>query len=90
MIAPPNLRCTIVTNIKTKYVHITSLSDLSRHYGANKKTRIIVGTFHEVEIGPKATALGRHRNCVVTRFELGGGDMKVSTIKIRSVKLHNP
>ena len=36
------------------------------------------------------TALGRHRNFVVAKFDLGGGDMKVSTINIRSIKIHNP
>ena len=43
-----------------------------------------------MEIGPKATALGRRRTFVVARFNLGGGDMKVATINIRSVKLHTP
>ena len=38
----------------------------------------------------KVTALGRRRAFVVTTFDLGGGDMKVDTINIRSVKLHNP
>ena len=38
-------------------------------------------------IGPKATALGRHRNFVVAKFDLCGGDTKVATINIRSVKL---
>ena len=59
-----------------------------RHYGANKKTRILVGTFLEVEIGPKATALGRRRTFVVVKFYLGGGDTKASTINISIVKLH--
>ena len=43
-----------------------------------------------MEIGPKATALGRGRNVIVVNFSLGGGDMKVATIKIKSVKLHTP
>ena len=55
-----------------------------------KKTRILVGTVLEVEIGPKATALGRRRTFVVARFDLSGGAMKVSTINIQSVKLHTP
>ena len=42
-----------------------------------------------MEIGPNATALGRRRNFVVAIFDLGGGDMKVDTINIRSVKIHN-
>ena len=46
-----------------------------RRYIANKKTIIIVGTVLELEIGPKATALGRLRTFVVTRFDLGGGAM---------------
>ena len=39
----------------------------------NKKTRILVGAFLEVEIGPKATALGRRRTFVVAKLDLGGG-----------------
>ena len=71
-------------------MHVASLTKCSRRYGANKKTRILVGTVLEVDIGPKATALGRRRNFVVTKFDLGGGDMKVATINIRTVKLHTP
>ena len=48
-------------DMDTKAMHVTSLADCSRRYGANKKTRILVGTVLEVEIGPKATALGRCR-----------------------------
>ena len=59
-------------------------------YGANKKTIILVGTFLEVGIGTKATALGRCRTSVVANFDFVGGDMKVATINIRSVKLHTP
>ena len=41
-----------------------------------------------MEIGPKATALGRFRTFVLAKLDLGGGDMKVATINIRSVKIH--
>ena len=41
-------------------------------------------------IGTKETALGRRRDFVVARLDLGGGAMKVATINIRSVKLHAP
>ena len=88
--APTDPRCTIGTKIKTKSVHVTSLEDCSRRYGANKKTRIIVGTVLEVEIWPKATALGKCRTFVVARFDLGKGVMKVATINIRSIKIHTP
>ena len=71
-------------------MHFTSLEEWSRHYGANNKTRILVGTVLEVKIGPKETALIRRRTFVVARFYLGGGAMKVDTINIRSVKLHTP
>ena len=43
-----------------------------------------------MEIGPKATALGRRRTFVIAIFDLGGGAMKVATINIRSVKIHTP
>ena len=43
-----------------------------------------------MEIGPKATALGRRSTFVVVKFDPGGGDMKVATINIRSFKLHTP
>ena len=88
VMAPTDPRCTIGTKIKTKAVHVTSMSECLRRYGANKKNIIIIGTVLEVEIGLKATALGRRRTFLVARFDLGGGDMKVATINIRSVKLH--
>ena len=56
----------------------------------NKKTRILVGTVLEVEIGLKATIFGRRSSFVVLIFYFGGGSMKVATINIRSVKLHTP
>ena len=43
-----------------------------------------------MEIGPNATVLDRRRTFVVVRFNLGGGNMKVATINIKSVKLHTP
>ena len=82
--APIDPRCTIGTKIDTKAVHATSLDKCSRRYGANKKIIIIVGTVLEVEIGPKETALGRCRTFFITRFDLGGGAMKVATINIWS------
>ena len=88
--APNNPRCTIGINIETNAMHVTSLAECLRRYGANKKTRILVGTVLEVEIGMKVTSLGRLRTFVVTRFDLGRGATKVATINIRSVKLHTP
>ena len=41
-----------------------------------------------MEIGPKVTTSGRRRNFVAAKLDLGGGDMKVSTINISSVKFH--
>ena len=41
-----------------------------------------------MEIGPQETALGKRRTFVVAKLDLGGGDMKVATTKIRSVNLH--
>ena len=69
-------------------MHVTSLYECSRRYGANKKTRIPVGAVLEVGIGPKETALRRRRTFVVEKFDLGGGDMKVATINIRSFNIH--
>ena len=89
-VAPTDPRCTIGTNINTKAVHVTSLAKCSRRYGANKKIIILVGTVLEVEIGLKANALGRRRTFVVAIFYLGGGDMRVATINIWSVKIHTP
>ena len=87
---PTDPRCTIRTNIYTTDVHVTSLAECSRRYEANKKTRILVGTVLEVEIGLKATVLGRCRTFVVAKFYLGGEDMKIATINIRSVNTHTP
>ena len=64
------------------------MAKLSRIYGSNKKAIILVSTVLEVEIGPKATDLGRISNFVVAKFDLGGGDTKVATSNIRSVKIH--
>ena len=80
--APPDLFCTIGTKIDTKDVLVTSLAKFSRLYQGNKKTRILVGTVLDVEIGPKANTLVRCRDFVVANFNLGGGDMKVATINI--------
>ena len=41
-----------------------------------------------MEIGPKVTTLGRRRNFVVKKIDLGGGEMKLDSISIRSVKIH--
>ena len=87
---PSDPRCTIGTKFETKAMHVTSLAKCLRRYGENNKTIILVGTFLEMEIGPKATALGRRRNFFVARFDLGGGDMNVATINVWSVKLHTP
>ena len=76
--------------IGTKAVYVTSLAKCSRHSGANRKTRILLGTVLKVEIGLNATALVRRRTLVVTKFNLGGGYMKVTTTNIRSVNLHTP
>ena len=62
-------------------MHVTSLDECLRHYRANKKTIIIVGTVFEVEIGTKEITLGRR--------DLGGGDTKVAIFNIRSVKINN-
>ena len=86
--APTDPCCTIGTKMITKAVHFTSLSKCSRSYGVNNKTRIFVGTVLEVEIGTKATTLGRRRAFVVARFNLGKVDMKVATINISILKLH--
>ena len=61
-------------------MHVTSLAELLRTYGANNKTRTLVVTVLEVEIGPKVTALGMCSTFVVARLDLGGGDTKVATI----------
>ena len=43
-VAPTDPHCTIGTKIETMAVHVTSLADLLRCYGANKKTRTLVST----------------------------------------------
>ena len=86
--APTDPHCTIGNNIDTNAMHVTSLEKCSRRYGAKNKTRIIVGTVFEEEIGPKETELGRCRTFIVAKFYLGGGAMKVATINIRSFNIH--
>ena len=68
----PNPFFTIVTKIDTKVVLVNSLSECSRGYRGNKKLRIIIDTVLEVEIGLKATTLGRRRTFVIAKFDLGG------------------
>ena len=74
--APPNLWCTIINRIETKDVFVTSMDECSRSYGANKKTRIIIGTVLEAEIGPKVITPGRRRTFVVEKFDPGGEKWK--------------
>ena len=88
--AQTDIQCTIGTKIETKVMHVPSMAEFSRSYGANKKARIIVGTVLEVEIGLKTTVLGTRRTFVFAQFDLGGVDMMVATINIRSVKIHTP
>ena len=88
--APPDPRCTLGTKIDTKDVPVTSLAKCSRCYGANKKTRIFIGTVCEVEIGPNVNTSSRCRAFVVAKFDLSGVDMKIATINISSVKIHTP
>ena len=38
-----------------------------------------------MEIGPKATVLGRRRTFVVAKLDLGGGNMKVSFVLLLMV-----
>ena len=85
--APPNLCYMIRTNIEANDVLVTSLDECSRRYGLNNKTRIIVGTVLEVEIGPKVATSGRCRTFGVAKFDLGGGYMKATIINISSFKL---
>ena len=54
----------------------------------NKISRILIDNILEVDIGPKVTVLGKRRTFVVSKSNLGGGDMKVATANIRIVKLH--
>ena len=88
--APSDLCCTIGTNVDTKVVLVTSLAECSKRYRDKKKTIIIIGTVLDVEICPKVTTLGRRRNVLIEKIDLGGGNMKVTTINIRSVKIHTP
>ena len=59
-----------------------------RNYRANNKTIILIGTVFEVEIGTKATKLSRRRTYLLSKFDLGGGEMNMVTINISSVKVH--
>ena len=87
--APTNPRCTIVTKIDTKAVHVTSLDKCSKCYRSNKKTIIIDGTVLDVEIGPKVTVLGRRRTFVVARFDLETWRWPPSTFGVSRSTLRN-
>ena len=73
VMVPPDPICTIGTNIDTKDLIVTSLTECSRQYGGNKRTIFLISTVLEVEIGPKATTPGRCRTFFVAKFDLGGG-----------------
>ena len=88
VMALPDPHYTIRTKIFSKAVLVTSLAQCPRRYGANTKTGILVGTVLEVKVGPKEITLGSRRSYVITKPNLGGGDVKLVTINLRSVNIH--
>ena len=68
-----------------KACQVTTLSECSRRYGSNSKSKLLVGIVYKIS-GDKL-ASGHLRINVHARFELGGGILKSSKIFLRSCRL---
>ena len=68
-----------------KACYVTALSECSRRYGSNSKSKLLIGIVFKIS-GDKL-ASGHLRMNVYARFELGGGILKSSKINLRSCRL---
>ena len=68
-----------------KTCHITALSECSRRYGSNSKSKLLIGVVFKIS-GDKL-ASGHLRMILHARFDLGGGILKSSKINLRSCRL---
>ena len=68
-----------------KTCHITALSECSRRYGSNSKSKLLIGVVFKIS-GDKL-ASGHLRMSLHARFNLGGGILKSSKINLRFYRL---
>ena len=70
--------------VTAKSIHVLHLSEFARHYGSDKKTKMLDGlVITNVNI---PTATGRASWFVRVWFHLGGGQTKLHELSVRSVK----
>jgi hypothetical protein len=67
-----------------KAIHVLHLSECTRRYGSEKKTKVLSGEVIETRNNP--TESGRASWCVRARYHLGEGQTKLAEINVRSVK----
>jgi hypothetical protein len=82
---PPDQRRVIGGRVQAKALHVSNLAECARRYGANKSTKMLLGTVVEVSnvINPTSH---RVSTFVTASYHLGGGVMKQTKLNIRSVK----
>ena len=69
----------------SKARQVTSLSECSRRYGSNSKSKLLIGIVFKTSGDKLATS--HLRMNVHARFELGGGIFKSFKINLRSCRL---
>ena len=68
-----------------KACHVTNLSECSRRYGSNSKSKLLIGVVFKIS-GDKLASSHLRIN-LHARFDLGGGILKSSKINMRSCRL---
>jgi hypothetical protein len=86
---PPDQRKVIGGRVQAKALHVSNLAECSRRYGANKSTKMLLGTVVEVTNVVNPTS-HRTSTFVTADYDLGGGTMKQTKLNIRSVKAAPP
>ena len=65
--------------------HVTNLSECSRIYDSANKTKLLIDVVFKISAN-KVLSSYLHIN-VHARFDIGGGDLKISKVKLRSYLL---
>jgi Transposase IS4 len=79
-------RRVVGNNVTAKAIHVTSEIECHRRYGAQKKTKMLIGTVVEVKTvrDPKKS---RTTTTIVADYELGGGTTRRKELNLVSVKV---
>jgi hypothetical protein len=81
-------RTIIGSLVSTKACHVTNLADSTRRYGANAKTKLVVGVV--LSSTSNVAPCGHHALTFVTAsYTFGGGVVRRKTLVIRSVLLYD-